>query len=87
MSTRNTKIADIIWSVLPGDKTFTLNDVLGWLEAADPDRRWVRQSLYVNLNRFLTLGSIKRVSYARPGNPALFAMPDVETPEAKTMLE
>ena len=87
--TRSSKprIADIIWSVLPDEKTFTLTDVLGWLEAAQPDRRWVKQSAYVALNRFLKAGAIKRIKHAGRGQPAVFALPDVDIPEAKTMMD
>lgn len=85
--TRTTKIADIIWSILPSDKTFTLNDVLGALEAAEPDRRWVKQSVYVALNRFLKAGAIKRIKRSGHKQAAVFALPEVQMPEAKTMLD
>ena len=85
--TQKTKIADIIWSVLPGDRTFTLTDVMGALEAAEPERRWVKQSVYVNLNRFLKAGAIKRVKRSGHKQPAVFAMPEVDVECDKTMLD
>ncbi len=81
------KLADLIYSVLPDDRPFTLTDVCGFVEAAEPDRKWSRQTIYTNLNRFLKAGAIKRIAHAGHKRAAIFALPDVPFEEAKTMLD
>ena len=82
-----TKLADLIYSVLPDDTTFTLTDVVGFVTAADPDRKFSKQTVYTNLNRFLKSGAIKRVAHAGHKRAAVFALSDVEVESAKTMIE
>ena len=81
------KIADKIWDAFPRDKPFTLDDVMGFVKAEHPDRKWIRQSVNVAINRFLKAGSIKRIAHPGHKRPAVFALPEVELPEAKTMLD
>lgn len=83
----HTKLADLIYSVLPDDRAFSLDDVIGLVNAADSAREFSRQTIYTNLNRFLHSGEIKRVRHAGHKTVALFAMPGLEADEAKTMLE
>ncbi len=76
----HTKLADLIYSVLPDDRVFSLDDVIGLVNAADPARKFSRQTIYTNLNRLLHSGDIKRVRFAGHKSTALFAMPGVEVP-------
>lgn len=81
------KLVDLIYSVLPSDRPFCLNDVIGFVAAADPNRRPSKGSVCTNLNRMLHAGSIKRVSYSQHNKPALFALPELEIECEKTMLD
>ena len=82
-----TTLADTIYSVLPDDRTFTVDDVCGLAKGAEPDRERSRATITTNLNRLLHAGSIKRIRYAKAGKPAIFALVDYDAPEAKTMLD
>ena len=81
------RIADLVYESLPDDKPFTLNDVLGILEASHPERDWKRHSVYVALNRFLKQGAIKRIAHSGHKRAAIFALPSVPLEPAKTMLD
>lgn len=81
------KLADLVYSVLPADRPFSVDDVFGAIEAADPKRNTTKASVNTNLNRMLNAGSIKRVRFSKNGQPALFALPSVEVECDKTMLE
>ncbi len=59
---------------------------MGALEAAEPEKRWVKHSAYV-LNRFMKAGAIKGVKYSGHMQPAVFAMPDLDVECEKTMIE
>lgn len=80
-------LADLIYSVLPDDRTFTIDGVHGLLRDAEPGREISRATINTNLNRMLHAGSIKRVRRATAGKSALFALIDYDAPEAKTMLD
>ena len=40
----------------------TLDDVMGFVKPEHPDRKWIRQSVNVAINRFLKAGAIKRIA-------------------------
>ena len=80
-------LADTIYSVLPDDRTFTIDDVCGLVKSAEPERERSRATISTNVNRMLHAGSIKRVRRATAGKPALFALIDFDAPEARTMLD
>lgn len=82
-----TTLADTIYSVLPDDQTFTLDDVVGLVKSAEPERERSRATVNTNLNRLLHAGSIKRIQHATTGKPAIFAMTGYDAPGAKTMLD
>ena len=81
------QVSKAIEQVMPDDRPFTLNDVLGILEASHPERDWKRHSVYVALNRFLKQGAIKRIAHAGHKRAAIFALPSVPLEPAKTMLD
>lgn len=81
------RIADHVYNAIPSDKPFTLNELMGTLKAKHPDRNWIKQSVNVAVNRFLNAGAIKRIAYAGHKRPAVFALPEVDIPEAETMLD
>ena len=80
-------LADLIYSVLPDDRTFTIDDVCGLVKNAEPDRERSRATIITNLNRMARAGSIKRVRIATTGKPVLYAMADFDAPEVRTMLD
>ena len=82
-----TTLADLIYSVLPDDRTFTIDDVCGLVKSAKPNRERSRATISTNVNRMLHAESIKRVRRATSGKPAIFALIDFDSPEAKTMLD
>ena len=82
-----TTLADLIYSVLPDDRTFMIDDVCGLVQSAEPDRERSRATIITNLNRMARAGSIKRVRIATAGKPVLYAMADFDVPEARTMLD
>ena len=82
-----TTLADTIYSVLPDDRTFTIDDVCGLVKSAEPERERSRASINTNVNRMLHAGTLKRVSYAKAGKPAVFAMMTCVATEARTMLD
>lgn len=79
-------LADLIYAQLPDDRTFSVDDVCGLVNNAEPDQQRSRATIITNLNRMARAGSIKRVRIATAGKPVLYAMPDFDVPEAKTML-
>ena len=81
------KLADLVYEAIPDDKPFTLNDLIGTLKAKHPERNWIKQSVNVAVNRFLKAGAIKRIAHAGHKRAAVFALPEVDLPEAKTMLD
>ena len=80
-------LADLIYSVLPDDRTFTIDDVCGLVKQAEPGRDRTRATISTNVNRMLHARAIKRVRRATAGKPALFALIDYDAPEARTMLD
>ena len=82
-----TTLADLIYAQLPDDRTFSVDDVCGLVKSAEPDRERTRATIITNLNRMARAGSIKRVRIATTGKPVLYAMPDLDVPEARTMLD
>ena len=80
-------LADLIYSVLPEDRTFTLDDVIGVVKSVDPERTFSKQTIYTNLNRFLKSGAIKRISHAGHKSAAVFAMPDLDVQAVETMAD
>lgn len=80
-------LADLIYSVLPDDRTFTIDDVCGLVKDAEPGRDRTRATISTNVNRMLHAGSIKRVRRSTAGKPAIFSLIDYDAPEAKTMLD
>lgn len=81
------KLADHVYDAMPDDRAFSLDDLLGTLNERHPERTWIKQSVNVAVNRFLKAGAIKRVRFAGHKTTALFALPDVDVQEAKTMLD
>ena len=84
---RKPTLADLIYSVLPDDRTFTIDDVCGLVQSAEPDRERSKATIGTNINRILHAGSIKRVRRSTAGKPAIFALIDFDAPEARTMLD
>ena len=82
-----TTLADLIYAQLPDDRTFSVDDVCGLVKNAEPDRERTRATIITNLNRMARAGSIKRVRMATTGKPVLYAMPDLDVPKARTMLD
>ena len=82
-----TTLADLIYAQLPDDRTFSVDDVCGLVKSAEPDRERTRATIITNLNRMARDGSIKRVRIATAGKPVLYAMPDLDVPGARTMLD
>ncbi|MDA8564184.1 hypothetical protein N9L06_07025 [Mariniblastus sp.] len=82
-----TTLADLIYSVLPNDRPFCLDDVRGLVKSAEPDRERSKATINTNLSRMLRAGSIKRIRRSKTGKPALFALIDYDAPEARTMLD
>ena len=82
-----TTLADLIYAQLPDDQTFSVDDVCGLVKSAEPERERTRATIITNLNRMARAGSIKRVRMATAGKPVLYAMPDLDVPEARTMLD
>ena len=80
-------LADTIYSVLPDDRTFTIDDVCGLVKDAEPGRDRTRATISTNVNRMLHAGSVKRVRRPTAGKPAMFALIDYDAPEARTMLD
>ena len=82
-----TTLADLIYAQLPDDRTFSVDDVHGLVKNAEADRERSRATIITNLNRMARAGSIKRVRIATAGKPVLYAMPDLDVPEARTMID
>ena len=80
-------LADTIYSVLPDDRTFTIDDVHGFVKDAEPERERSKATISTNVNRMLHAGSIKRVRRSTAGKPAIFSLIDYDAPEARTMLD
>ena len=81
------RLVDLIFDHLPNDRPFSFADVEGILEANSRGRNFAKSSINVTVNRMLKAGDIKRVRHSKPGQPALFALPDVQVSEAKTLVE
>lgn len=81
------KLADLVYEAMPDDRTFTLDDLLGVLNANHPERKWIKQSVNVAVNRFLKAGAIKRIAFAGHKRKAEFALPDTPFEPVKTMLD
>ena len=48
-----TTLADLIFSVLPDDRRFTIDDVHGFVKSAEPDRERTKATISTNVNRML----------------------------------
>lgn len=57
-------LADLLFQLLPDDKTVTVTDVCGLIRAADPDRAFTVPTIRTILNRMKHEGVIKQVSDA-----------------------
>ena len=84
---KKSTLADLIYSVLPDDRTFTIDDVCGLVKDAEPERERSKATISTNVNRMLHAGSIKRVRRSTAGKPAIFSLIDYDAPEARTMLD
>ena len=81
------RLADHVYDAIPDDRTFTLNDLIGTLKASHPDRKWIKQSVNVAVNRFLKAGAIKRIAHAGHKRAAVFAFPHIDEQGAKTLAD
>ena len=75
-----------IFENLPNDRAFSQSDVAGILDAFS-ERKYAKSSINMTISRMLKAGDIKRVRYSKAGKPALYALPDVEVEEEKTMIQ
>ena len=80
------RLVDIIYDNLPTDRPFSFADVVGILEANPNARTYAQSSINMTISRMLKAGDIKRVRFAKTGQEALFALPDVKVECEKTML-
>ena len=81
------RLVDIIYDNLPTDRPFSFADVVGILEASPNAKTYAQSSINMTISRMLKAGDIKRVRFAKTGQEALFALPDVKVECEKTMLD
>ena len=74
------KLQDLIVAILPGDCSFTINDVCGFIEGADPDRTFNKQTVRMVLHRLHKEGTITRLSDASGSRRVIYAVPGFIAP-------
>lgn len=71
---RRDSLIDLITQCVPQDKPFTLDDLVGHIRQAEPDRGFSKQTIRTNVNRLITQGILKRVRRATGNQRALYAV-------------
>lgn len=79
-------LIDVIVSVVPTDRPFGLDDVVGWVREAESERSFTKPTVRTTINRLIKEGALKRVQRACGDRRALYAVPTLDFPECEPSL-